>query len=279
MMKKIIVSIFLVILFSISLILPPKVFALDCSGGISGQFLDENGKPFNFKSGEGIGWDLKTNNVLDPSSKTKDHMLWGLSDSQGKFRIEPTTNNKLDGFLVLGWTRKDYLSEELILNQCTGLTVYLKSMGPNNNPLCGTPCETSHECTKATDGCISCFNSMCAHPSWSGGYLDEFCFSQECLDCIGEKGSWTALGCIPTEPEAFTKFLLGFAIGIGGGIAFLLMIFGGLQIIFSGGNPDKVKAGKEIITAALGGLLLIIFSVFILKIIGVDILQIPGFGK
>ena len=98
------------------------------------------------------------------------------------------------------------------------------------------------------------------------------------ITCNGGEGIETALGCIPTEPGAFTKFLLGFAIGIGGGIAFLLMIFGGLQIIFSGGNPDKVKAGKEIITAALGGLLLIIFAVFILRLIGYDILKIPGFG-
>jgi len=57
------------------------------------------------------------------------------------------------------------------------------------------------------------------------------------------------------------------------------MIFGGFQIILSGGNPDKIKAGKEIIVAALSGLLLIIFSVLILRIIGYNILGLPGFGK
>jgi len=66
---------------------------------------------------------------------------------------------------------------------------------------------------------------------------------------------------------------------IAGGIAFLLIIFGGFQIILSGGNPDRVKAGKEMITAALGGLLLIIFSVFILRLVGYDILRLPGFNK
>jgi hypothetical protein len=97
--------------------------------------------------------------------------------------------------------------------------------------------------------------------------------------CMGGEGLETALGCIPIKPDSFVKYLVNFAIGIGGGIAFLLIIFGSFQIIFSGGNPDKLKAGKEIITAALGGLLLIIFSVLILRLIGYDILNLPGFGK
>jgi len=104
--------------------------------------------------------------------------------------------------------------------------------------------------------------------------------NENCLNCLKQNNSWTALGCISTsKPTELSNRILTFAIGIGGAIAFLLMIFGGLQIIFSGGNPDKVKAGKEIITAALAGLLLIIFSVFILRVIGYDILKLPGFNK
>lgn len=71
--------------------------------------------------------------------------------------------------------------------------------------------------------------------------------------------------------------ILPIAMGLGGVIAFLLIVFGGFQIILSAGNPDKVKAGKEMITSAIAGLLLIIFSVFILRLIGHDILNIPGF--
>jgi len=73
--------------------------------------------------------------------------------------------------------------------------------------------------------------------------------------------------------------IVTYAMGIGGLIAFILIIVGAFQIILSAGNPDRVKAGKEMITSAIAGLLLIIFSVFILKIIGYDILEIPGFGK
>lgn len=90
----------------------------------------------------------------------------------------------------------------------------------------------------------------------------------------------TALGCIPIgSANNFIAWILKFAIGIGGGIAFLLMLFGVFQIITSSGDPERLKAGKELITSALIGLLMIIFSVFLLQLIGVQILDIPGFAK
>lgn len=89
----------------------------------------------------------------------------------------------------------------------------------------------------------------------------------------------TAIGCIPvSDTNALIGFILRWAMGIGGGIAFLLILVAGFLIITSQGDPQKVQAGKELLTSAIAGLLLIIFSVFILEIIGVDILDIPGFG-
>ncbi|MBI3956059.1 hypothetical protein HY339_02290 [Candidatus Gottesmanbacteria bacterium] len=75
----------------------------------------------------------------------------------------------------------------------------------------------------------------------------------------------------------FVTTLLNFGIGIAGGIAFLLIIFGGFQILTSAGNPERLNAGKELISSAITGLLMIVFSVFLLRIIGVDILGIPSF--
>jgi hypothetical protein len=96
-----------------------------------------------------------------------------------------------------------------------------------------------------------------------------------CIPC--ETQVWTALGCIPTNPSLFIGKILGIGIGIGGGIAFLLILFGGFQMLTSAGNPEKLNAGKELVTSAIAGLLIIIFSIFILRLIGVTILHIPGF--
>lgn len=89
----------------------------------------------------------------------------------------------------------------------------------------------------------------------------------------------TAIGCIPVlgTKEAFLSFVLKWATGIGAGIAFLLIIYGGFMVMTSSGNPERIRAGQEMLTSAVTGLILLILSVFILKIIGVDILGIPGF--
>ncbi len=84
----------------------------------------------------------------------------------------------------------------------------------------------------------------------------------------------TALGCIPTEPAELVKWILGWSIAMGGGIAFLLSLWGGVTIILAGGNPEKINEGREIITSAVTGLIFILFSVFLLRFIGVDILGI-----
>jgi len=99
-----------------------------------------------------------------------------------------------------------------------------------------------------------------------------------CTGSYGD-GAITGLGCIPTSPEDLAKWLLSNALVMGGGIAVLLSFFGGISIILAGGDPEKINQGKQIITSALSGLLFIVFSIFLLRFIGVDILQLPGFEK
>lgn len=101
----------------------------------------------------------------------------------------------------------------------------------------------------------------------------------DCDACMGSGDKvWTAIGCVPATLDGLVEHLLPFAMGIAGGIAFVLMLFGSLQIMTSAGNPEKLNAGKELLTSAIVGLLLIIFSVFILRLVGVTILGIPGFS-
>ncbi len=70
----------------------------------------------------------------------------------------------------------------------------------------------------------------------------------------------TALGCIPTQPAPFIAWIFGWALGLAGGIAFLLLIWGAVQVILSSGDPEKLAGGKDIITSALIGLTFIIFT-------------------
>ena len=87
----------------------------------------------------------------------------------------------------------------------------------------------------------------------------------------------TAIGCIPiNDQNSLAGFFLRWAIGIGGGVAFILIIVAGFQMTTSSGDPKKLQASKELLTSAIGGLLLLIFSVVLLQLIGVEILQIPG---
>lgn len=95
--------------------------------------------------------------------------------------------------------------------------------------------------------------------------------------CDGDQGVNTALGCIPIGSSGFTSWILGRLFGIAGGIAFLLMVYGFILVATSGGDEKKVAGAKETITSAIVGLLVCIFAVFILKLVAVNILQIPGF--
>jgi hypothetical protein len=88
----------------------------------------------------------------------------------------------------------------------------------------------------------------------------------------------TAIGCVPWQNQsALIAFFLRWAIGIGGGIAFLLILYAGFMGMTSAGNPERIKAAQELLISAISGLLLLIFSIFILRFIGVDLLRIPGF--
>lgn len=98
----------------------------------------------------------------------------------------------------------------------------------------------------------------------------------DCSPAFGSKGINTALGCIPTKLESIVPWLLRALAGVAGGIALLLLFYGGLTYIMAGGEKTGVEEAKGIITAAVSGLLLIIFSILILRIIGINILGIPA---
>ena len=116
--------------------------------------------------------------------------------------------------------------------------------------------------------------------------LNAFCQKQEkpedrsaCLNCSNDGGVFSGIGCIKTDTKKFIEeTVFGLGIGLAGGFSLLCIIYAAFMMQSSQGNPEKLKKAQEMITSCIMGLMLIIFSVFILRLIGVNILKIPGFG-
>ena len=99
-----------------------------------------------------------------------------------------------------------------------------------------------------------------------------------CMSCFVLGGIWTTLGCIQPDMRSFIQdTILRVGISIAGGVSLLCIMFAAFQMQTSAGNAEKVKKAQELLTNCITGLMVIIFSMLILKIIGVDILKIPGF--
>ena len=89
----------------------------------------------------------------------------------------------------------------------------------------------------------------------------------------------TAIGCISTSADGsggFFESIIRLFVGLGGGLALILMLYGVFIVTTSAGIPDKLKEGSEIITSAIAGLIFVLLSVFLLNLIGINILGLPG---
>jgi hypothetical protein len=102
----------------------------------------------------------------------------------------------------------------------------------------------------------------------------------KCYSCMAEGKLWTALGCIDLKMDSFIQNqLFGWGLGLAGLSAFLCIIYSAFIFQTSSNNPEKITQAQDTMTSCITGLIVIIFSVFILNIIGVDILKIPGFSR
>ena len=100
-----------------------------------------------------------------------------------------------------------------------------------------------------------------------------------CKICAKYGGLWTALGCFSGNMSEFiANNVMRTGIGIAGGVSMLCIMLAAFQMQTSSGNAEKIKKAQELLTNCITGLMVIIFSILILKIIGVDILRIPGFN-
>lgn len=96
----------------------------------------------------------------------------------------------------------------------------------------------------------------------------------------GVEGINTAIGCIPIENRTdMMAFFIAWSIGVSGGTGLLLIVYSAFLFLISNGNPQRVQAAKEALLSALSGLVLLILAVYLLKVIGIDILEIGQLGR
>lgn len=133
-------------------------------------------------------------------------------------------------------------------------------------------CPPGKECLSVIGGCASqgYFGECISTPPPTDN--SRFCNG---VDETG--GINTAIGCIKVgSGNELVNTILRLAIGLGGGIALALILYGVFIVTTSAGMPDKLKAGSEIITSAVIGLIFILLSIFLVHLIGINILGIPG---
>lgn len=88
---------------------------------------------------------------------------------------------------------------------------------------------------------------------------------------------------VPTLNCAFLliQTIISWALTFAGVVAVVLIIYSGIKLITSGGDPKQVEDAKKILTYAILGLILILLSFTIIKLIayatGVNCIRFLGF--
>lgn len=99
-----------------------------------------------------------------------------------------------------------------------------------------------------------------------------------CTNCFTNGGVWSGIGCVYVLD--FRRFIMEnifkLAVGFAGLVALGCIIYAAFLMQTASNDPEKIKKSQDLITSCIMGLMLIIFSIFILRVIGVDILRLPG---
>lgn len=147
-------------------------------------------------------------------------------------------------------------------NQCNTEPISFQT-GDENSSTTFYLCDQLPEGSKAKTDCIKCATG-------NPGATEEGEGDRE--------GIWTAVGCIKRSPKDIIGTLMRLGLTMGGGVALLMILGSGFILSTSAGDPKRTGEAKEMMVAAITGLIFVIFSVAILQFIGFSVLQIPGFG-
>jgi hypothetical protein len=66
---------------------------------------------------------------------------------------------------------------------------------------------------------------------------------------------------------------------ITGAIGLAYLIYGSFILLTSQAEPEKINQGKRIVYGAIIGIIITLFSIFLVNLIANGFLKIPGFGE
>ncbi len=102
-------------------------------------------------------------------------------------------------------------------------------------------------------------------------------FIVHAANCQADQTS-TDLGCVSHNPLQFASDIYGIGLSLIGGVALLSIIYGAFLVLTSSGDPVKLQNGKSYIVYALIGLALAVLGFAFYRIIGANVIKIPGFS-
>ena len=143
------------------------------------------------------------------------------------------------------------------------------------------PCGASLDCQQSQFSCNDANNNpQCAEWLEISGETEEskplfikLNFSIPGSDIFNAGKSIEITGATLGE---YIAALYVFFVGAGGILATVMMMWGGLRYVVSGGNPQRISGAKDQITAALSGLIILIASYVLLLTINPNLVKFEG---
>ncbi|MGE5392771.1 MAG: hypothetical protein ACM3NH_03445 [Candidatus Saccharibacteria bacterium] len=80
-------------------------------------------------------------------------------------------------------------------------------------------------------------------------------------------GGRNQTACTLSDIFTTVALVISFLLGASSLVAILFIVIGGVQMIFSGGNPKAIETGKQTLFNAILGLLIVLGAFFIINLV------------
>lgn len=136
---------------------------------------------------------------------------------------------------------------------------------------CGSICSEDNTCSLCPAWCPA------ANVTRPDGAIETRCTVDAPMLCGGANGAGidSAIGCIPFEDTNLTaQFFLRWALGVGGGISLFLISISAVRIMTVKDDTKRLQDARDMLSAAIAGLVLIILSVFLVRFFAETLLSL-----